>query len=160
MLKVALFTTNYSGEEREERLPGMLSEELREEEIEIIQFSSSDSEEKVAQAKKEADAVVLVIDAVDGINPIFSSFARMFFKNNIRPIVLITDFDSPDANVYTAEKALGNIWSKEDETLTYAELEFLTAYFSYYTCVSYDNKYKDNPGKGLSRCVFYADLLN
>ena len=160
MLKLALFAINDGCEAREKMLPEVLSEELKVDEIAIMQFTSSNFDEMVVQAKKEADYVVIAIDAVEGVNPTFSFFARKFFENHIRPIILVTNFDSTNANIATAETALGNIWSMQDDSLSYAELEFLTAYFSYDTCMSYDNKYKDNPGNGLSRCVFYANTLN
>ena len=111
----------------------------------------------VLQAKEDAYKVVLAIDAVMGQNPTFSRIGRMFFENNIRPIVLITNFDLPNADVDSAERALGDVWALEDDSLPLSHYKFLTAYFSYDTGETYENSHKSNPGKGLAECIFYSN---
>ena len=169
MYKIALFAYNdtyFSGldddlcediETKEEALPSMLAEELKKYDYEILEFSPSASFEQMAeQAYREAYKTVIVIDAAVGFNPTFAHIGRLLFKHKIRPIVLVTNFDSPYANVENAVMALGNVWSLEDDSLPLSNYSFMTAYYSYETSMSYSNTYKSDPGRGLERCIFYS----
>ena len=122
-MEIAIITK--SGEKREEKLKEFLKEELLEYGIQTIDANT------VQEALEEADQIIIAFDAKLGMNPEFAETARVLYKHNVHPILLITNSDVEGADNAQAKMAMGEIWTMENPDLSSEELFFSTFYFSY-----------------------------
>ena len=114
-----------NGEKREEKLKEFLKKELLEYGIQTL--DSND----IQEALEKADKIVLVFDAKEEMSPEFAETARVLYKHNVHPILLITNSDVEGADIAQAKTAMGEVWTMENPALSSEELFFSTFYFSY-----------------------------
>ena len=134
MFKIALIAVNEDCENRETYLRDYLTGKIAlYSECEVLDFSNLSIDEMVELAKKEADKTIIVFDAVRGMNTLFAYTARKLYEADLRPILLISNSDSKNADIASANTSLAEIWSLEDPSLESWDLYFHNMYFSYNT---------------------------
>jgi len=131
MVYVSIIAVNDNCEEKEKTLKEFFNEKFKNlAKYEMIELKSNKFDDIIEECK-EVGQVILVFDAVEGKNPSFSYIAKKFFKNEIRPILLIADCDNENANIKEADNALAEIWKNECPWLDESLLYFDNLYFSY-----------------------------
>lgn len=130
MKTIALIAVNAKCHEREEILKDFVQRHLAENGIEVLNFKDHQISEMVKKAR-EADKTFIVFDAKEGMNPTFSYAATELYKQNVKPVLIISNVDAKDANVEYAKNALAEIWAMENPELETWDLNFDNLYFSY-----------------------------
>lgn len=131
MKTIALIAVNANCHEREENLKDFVQRQLAENGIEVLKFKDHQISEMVKKARDEADKTFIVFDAKEGMNPTFSYAATELYKQNLKPILIVSNVDAEGANVEYAKNALAEIWAMENPELETWNLNFDNLYFSY-----------------------------
>lgn len=126
--KISLIAVN--NYERERDFKREFKEIVEKSGFEVVELQTSDIRELVTKAK-EADQVFLAFDATVGMNHAFAEVARELLHQNVKPVQIITSVDEDDADVEYASMALADVWNMVDPTISDAETDFTTLYYSY-----------------------------
>lgn len=146
---VAILAVNEDQEEYERTVFYFLKEELQKHDIYTVnEFKENNIGRAIGDAAGRAERFILISDAVRGKNPFFSSAARELYRRNIRPIVLVSNIDDPEADPLMAAGALEEIWLLEDPQLESWNLNFDTVYLSLEKKITYISP--ENEQEGIS----------
>lgn len=131
MKTIALIAVNEDCYEREKIMKDFVQKQLAKNHINVLKFNTHQISEMVKEAKKEADKTFIVFDAKEGRNATFSYAAAELYKQNLKPVLIVSNSDAEDANVEYAKNALAEIWSMKNPELETWDLDFDNIYFSY-----------------------------
>jgi len=131
MIKIALIAVNEHCENREEHLINYITKMTSSFDIQVIDFTNKSIDDMIKLAKAKADRTIIVFDAIRGMNASFAYAARKLYEEHIHPILLISNSDSENADISSANTSLAEIWCLEDPSLESWDLNFHNIYFSY-----------------------------
>lgn len=97
--------------------------------IEILNFTHEGIEEEVLEAKEKADDVIVVYDAVEGMNRPFAKAVVELHKAHINPILVITNGDYV-LDTTEAEMVIAELVAQNDRNVQTWDLDYRTLYFS------------------------------
>ena len=134
MFKLAFNAVNEGCEKREKQLKNYIKKQAASYSgVKVINFADLSIDDMIKSAKANADRTIIVFDAERGMNIRFSYAASKLHEAGIHPILLISNSDNENADLYEANTALAEIWSLEDPSLESWDLNFHNMYFSYST---------------------------
>ena len=132
MQNISIIAINDNCEEKETKLKEFFKNKFENiPKYDFMDFKTNKLDDIITETIEKADQTILVFDAVEGFNPSFSYVARKLLRNDIKPILLISDSDNKNADLKTADYALSEIWSNECPWLDEDSLYFNNLYYSY-----------------------------
>lgn len=146
---VAILAVNEDQEEYERIVFHFLKKTLQEHDIcTVNDFEENNIGREIENAAGKTEIFIIISDAVRGKNPFFSFAARELYRRNIRPIVLVSNIDDPEADPLMAAGALEEVWLLEDPQLESWNLNFDTVYLSLERKITYISP--ENEQEGIS----------
>lgn len=95
----------------------------------ILDFSSDEIEDMVKQTKEEASDVIVIFDALEGMNRPFAHAVAKLHEAHIKPILVILNAEEV-SDTSEAEMSIAEIVAQNDRTVQPWDLNYRTLFFS------------------------------